>query len=147
LDDPQGGVRFDNGVHLRDARVVNPPDMPYPVSEDERYITFALASADGKPLAECDHAVLSLVSTGFNTGYRLESAKQAAGGQPGVAEPGTLPVLVARVSARITAEALDGMRYTQYDYEMNVIGQGVVRDGALDLSADDPVFFMELRRD
>jgi hypothetical protein len=133
-------------VHLRDVRVVNPPDMPYPVREDARYITFALASTDGAPLGECERAVLSLVSTGFNTGYRLESARAADGRTPDVAEPGTLPVLVARVSAQIAGEAIDGMRYTLYDYEMNVIRRGVVRNGVLDISAADPVFFVELQR-
>jgi hypothetical protein len=146
LDEPEAGVRFDNGLHLRDVRVVNPPDMPYPVADDERYIAFALASTDGKPLRRCRRAVLSLVSTGFNTGYRLESADQAGGRTPGVAEPGTLPVLVARVAARITGDPIRGMRYTLYDYEMNVIRRGAVRDDTLVLLADEPVFYVELTR-
>jgi hypothetical protein len=142
LADPKTGVEFRNGVVLRDVRVKNPKGMPYPVPKDERYITFALASTDGRPLAECRQAVLSLVSTSFNTGFRLDEANSHE-----VAEQGGLPVLVARVGARVRCDAIDGMAYTLRDYEMNAIGKGVVRGSMLRISPDDAVFFVELRRD
>jgi len=147
LADPAAGVNFRNGVTLSDVRVHNPEGMPYPVEEGERYITFALASTDGRPLPECRNAVLSLVSTSFNTGFRLDEANPRPMHGCKVAEPGGLPVLVARVGARIEGDAIDGMAYTLRDYEMNVIGRGVVRDGVLNISADDKVFFVELCRD
>ncbi|MBS3734199.1 MAG: hypothetical protein KGY99_04660 [Phycisphaerae bacterium] len=147
LADPESGVSFRNGVTLSDVEVRNPEGMPYPVEPGERYITFALASTDGRPLGECGAAVLSLVSTSFNTGFRLDEANPRPLHGCKVAEPGGLPVLVARVGARIACDAIDGMAYTLRDYEMNVIGQGVVRDGEMRLSADDAVFYVELRRD
>jgi hypothetical protein len=146
LADPAAGVAFRNGLALSDVEVRNPEGMPHPVEEGERYITFALATTDGKPLAECSSAVLSLVSTSFNTGFRLDEANPRPMHGCKVAEPGDLPVLVARVGARIECDAIDGMAYTLRDYEMNVIGRGVVRGGELRISADDAVFFVELRR-
>lgn len=147
LADPKAGVKFSNGVTLHGIRVHNPEGMPYPVEEGERYITFALASTDGRPLAECGNAVLSLVSTSFNTGFRLDEDNPRTMHGTEVADPGHLPVLVARVEGRIESSAIDGMEYTFYDYEMREIRQGVVRDGVLNISADDEVFFVELSRD
>jgi len=149
LHDPAKGVRFSQaGVTLRDVKVVNPEGMPYPVTPEERYIAFSLASADGKPLAQCGEAWLSLVSTSFNTGFRLNTDRRLPEYHGAMAaEGGSLPVLVARVAGKIESEAIDGMAYTLRDYEMNVIGKGVVRGGELRLSADDAVFFVELRRD
>lgn len=146
LPDPERGVRFRHGVALRDVEVRNPEGMPYPVTEGERYITFALASTDGRPLDACSAAIVSLVSTSFNTGFRLDEDNPRPMHGCKVAEPGGLPVLVARVGARIECDAIDGMRYTLRDYEMNVIGEGVVRDGVLEISAADPVFLVELER-
>jgi hypothetical protein len=147
LPRPQAGVKFRNGVTLRGVRVHNPKGMPYPVKEDERYIAFALASTDGRTLAECHEAVLSLVSTSFNTGFRLDDVNPRKMHGCRVAEPGGMPVLVARAEAQIESDAINGMAYTLRDYEMRVIRRGVVRDGVLEISADDPVFLVELVRD
>ncbi|MBC7807702.1 MAG: hypothetical protein H7145_16335, partial [Akkermansiaceae bacterium] len=64
-----------SGVTLSDVVVVNPPGTPYPVGADEKYVEFSVASADGKPLPETRRAVLSLVSTSFNSGFQLDLSK------------------------------------------------------------------------
>ncbi|MFP4055699.1 MAG: hypothetical protein ACLF0G_02385 [Candidatus Brocadiia bacterium] len=152
LPDPSAGVTFaKTGVRLTDVKVVNPPDMPYPVTPDERYIAFSLASADGQPLATCKRALLSLVSTSFNTGFALDTSEEADirefhGAQVARGRRGRLPVLVARVDAMVECGAIDGMSYRLYDYEMNEIGGGTVGGATLRLPADKPFFLVALQR-
>ncbi len=152
LADPKGGVAFKaSGVVLKDVVVRNPEGMPYPVTEDERYIAFGLASADpGAPgLAKCREAVLSLVSTSFNTGFQLSTSgelREFHGAQTARGKRGGLPVLVARVGATVVCEAIDGMTYTLYDFEMQEIGGGTVRGGVLKVPADKPIFVIRLNR-
>jgi hypothetical protein len=131
-----GPVRFRNGVELRNVTVACPPGMPYPVTEDEKYISFALVSRDMQSLEKTRSAVLSAVSTSFNTGYDDASGN-----------PGKLPVLVARVAATIVAQPLAGMRYTMRDWHMKKIGEGTVKeDGVLRIPSSEPVFCVELER-
>ncbi len=149
-----------SGVAFRDVTVVNPPGMPYPVADDEKYVEITLASADDKPLAACGRAVLSAVSTSFNSGYKLDLTTGTKGrqqdgpadGPPAefwgayLAEGGGLPVLVARVGVTVSAPAINGMDYVFYDFEMKPIGTGTVSDGTLTVPADRAVFYVELRR-
>ncbi len=135
-------VKFKNGVTLSDVQIKNDPGLFDPVGDDEKYITFALASDDGKPLAETKKASLSLVSTSFNKGFKLLPLKP---NQP-LCVPGSLPVLYARVGATIQAPALDGMKYTLRDWHMKGLGHGIVAGGSLIIPADKPVFIVELNR-
>ncbi len=136
-------VRFDAGVTLSDVSVHNPEGIFDPVGPDEKYISFALHSTDGKPLDECRSASLSLVSTSFNTGFQL--GNKAKGVERTVR--GTLPVLVARVAGTVQADALAGMRYRMLDWHMEEIGAGRVgSDGTLRVPNDKPVFAVELTR-
>ncbi|MBS3733713.1 MAG: beta-galactosidase [Phycisphaerae bacterium] len=150
LRDANATLTFDAaGVALSDVAVHNPDGMPYPVTADEGYVTFALASRDDQPLAETRRAVLSLVSTSFNTGFGLEMSKDPSeyfGAKVAKGKAGTLPVLVARVSGTVRGEAIDGMDWTFYDYEMNVLDRGRVSDGVLRIPADKPVFYVTLER-
>ncbi len=140
-------VKFKNGVVLKDVRISNPPGIFSPVTEDEKYIAFSLTSEDGKPLAETQKASLSLVSTSFNTGFTLDAEKTLASGKPkGAVTAGTLPVLVARVGATIEAQALNGMKYTFRDWDMQEIGSGVITSGTLAIPENLPIFCVELRR-
>lgn len=149
LQHPEDGVRFEKaGVTLRDVSVRNPDGIAYPVEEDERYIGFSLTSTDGMPLSECDNAIVSLVSTSFNTGFELDTGeskvKEFAGAQ--VAKGGDLPVLVARVAGTIECAAIDGMTYRMVDFEQRELATGMVEDESLAIPADQPVWFIELTR-
>jgi hypothetical protein len=150
LRDPKAGVAFETaGAKLKNVTVENPPNMPYPVGEDERYIAFALTSMEeGKTLAECSRAMISLVSTSFNAGFKMDTSpplREFFGA--GTAEPGGLPVLVARVGADIECPALRGMRWRMLDWNMNEIGRGRVGGRGLRIPAEKPVFFIELERE
>jgi len=130
-------VLFDRtGVRLFAVEVVNHEDMPYPGTPEERYIAFSLNSVEGKPLHQTSRATLYLVSRSFNPGYRLdmEGEPQEFFG-PGIAEAGSLPVRVARVAGTVESEAIDGIVYTMFDYEMNEIGRGRVRNGRIEVPA------------
>jgi len=147
-----GPVRFSNGVTIASLKVKNPAGMPYPVLDDERYASVNLVSTDGKPLAECRRAILSAVSTSFNTGFEMEPSKlhaefvwQENGGA--MKSLGRLPVLVARVETNVAAPMLAGMAYTMRDWHMRQIASGKVPSGGtITVSADMPVFIVEFER-
>ena len=130
-----GKVVFTNGVTLSEVTIRNDAGIPYPVTEAEKYISFCMTSEDGKPLAVAKKALISLVSTSFNTGLDVPAGKW-----------GGVPVLYARVGGTITAPALDGMRYTLRDWHMREIGKSVVKGGQLKIAAEQPVFVVELER-
>jgi len=56
-----------SGVRISEVTVRNPKGMVFPVTPDEGYIAVTLVSCDGKPLAKTKKALLSAVSTSFNT--------------------------------------------------------------------------------
>jgi hypothetical protein len=153
-------IEFSSGVRFSGVQVVNPENMPYPVKADEQYVALTLATADGKPLAETKRAVLSAVSTSFNTGYELDLTRSSGGRQDhppreGLREfwgahpknPGSAPVLVARVGVTVEAPQLAGMKYTLRDWHMRPIGEGVVEGGSLVVPADQPVYLVDLTRE
>jgi hypothetical protein len=146
-------VEFTNGVVISDVSVHNPPDAPYPMTPEENYVAIAVTSSDGKPLGECSRAVVSAVSTSANRG--LEVGRDPKAVRPGHPWAGSKvfkgawkkPVIVSRVNCTIAAPALAGMDYRLRDWRWDVIGEGQVgRDGALTISARDPVFLVELER-
>ena len=151
-----GGYAFSNGVTLSAVTVVNPPGMSYPVSADELYVSFAAVAQDGKPLAQAQRVLVTLVSTSFNNGFKLNEDNVARGdlgytGKPYEGqtqdEKAAIPVLVARAGATITAPALAGMTYRLLDWHLRELGKGTVTaNGVVTIPADKPVFSMELRR-
>jgi hypothetical protein len=133
-------LAFANGVELSDVTINNPPEIFEPVKDDEKYISFALLTADGAALDKCKKATVSLVSTSFNKGFVV-----GGGGVKRVA--GTTPVQVARVGGKITAKQLAGMKYTFLDWHMQPVGNGQVgADGVLTVPNDKPIFCVELSR-
>ncbi len=153
-------IKFDQGVRFSNIEIINPEGMPYPVTEDERYISLGLTSADGQPLADTRRALLMAVSTSFNSGYELDVTRSNQGMQRDgpkdvpprefwgawAAKPGKTPVLVARVGVTVQSPHLDGMRYVMRDWHLRPIGEGVVTDGTFRLPADKPVFIVEFER-
>jgi len=150
-----GKHAFANGVTLSDIAINNPAGIYDPVTADEGYVSFALHSEDGKPLAQCKSAALVLVSTSFNTGFSLAKSDfeiagdtanplyaKAGDGRQG----GGLPVLTARVAGTVACKAIDGMGYTIYDWTMQPIGEGTVAGGTLRVPNDKPVFVIRLKR-
>ncbi len=132
-------IEFANGVTLSQVEIHNPEGIFEPITEDYKYIAFAVHSLDGQPLDQAERISLSLVSTSFNTNFRL-----GGDGQPSVR--GELPVLHARVAGTVAAPALDGMRYTMYDWHMEPIDEGTVENGELRIPNDLPIFVVELER-
>jgi hypothetical protein len=154
-----GPLRFTNGVTLREIKIVNPPNIAFPVKADEGYIEFSLVSTDGQPLNRTKKAMLSLVSTSFNTGYRLDvsrpyNAERNAQAAPlneffGAPEtPGwtDFTVIVARVGATVGMPMLNGTKYTLRDFNLKVIGSGTVKNGTFTMRPEQPVFVVEFTR-
>ncbi len=144
-------IRFGNGVDVTKVQVVNPPDAPYPVTPEENYVSIAISSSDGLPLAECRTAVISAVSTSMNTGVKV-SRDPKGPDRPGHVWAGLLventgTQSVSRVACTITAPALAGMRYRMRDWLWNVVASGAIpADGVLAVSGTLPVFLIELER-
>ncbi len=146
---------FANGVTLSDIAIDNPAGIYDPVTAEEGYISFALHSEDGKPLAACKQAAVVLVSTSFNSGFSMAKSdfeRTGATDSPLYASAGEgrknggLPVLVSRVAGTVTSKAIDGMHYTMYDWTMRSLGEGTVAGGTLRVPNDKPVFIIRLQR-
>jgi len=145
------GFAFRQGVRLESVTFQNPPNLQFPVTEQERYVAFTLATTDGKPFRETRRAVLSLVSTSFNRGFRLDPGKFVSEfrwqANPGaIVALGEAPVDVVRVGATVVAPALDGMNYRMLDWELRELSRGVVRGGRLSVPIDRPVWTVEFTR-
>lgn len=148
-----GRYEFRNGVAISDVKINNPPGIYDPVTDEEGYIGFALWSLDGKPLAETKRASLSLVSTSFNTGFSLSKKDfQDLPDSPlkvratANRQNGSLPVLVARVGAKMNAPMLDGMKYVFRDWHLQAIGSGEIKNGVLEVPKDKLIFCIDLTR-
>lgn len=149
----KNAVEFENGVRISNVTLDSPPDMAHPVTQEEGYVAVGLTSTDGKPLAECRTAILSAVSTSCNKGLKV-GVDPKGQVRPGhawarmkVFERGTLPVQHTRVGCTITSPHVAGMTYRLRDWHWKVIGKGKIgADGALTLTADQPVFLVELER-
>ena len=157
----KGPVTFAGGASFANVTVNNPPGIAYPVTPDENYVAIMVASQDGQPLAKTARAVVSAVSTSFNTGYKLDLTRSAHGmfrngplnEPPRVwsgawpVNPGTSPTIVARVGVTITAPEIASMTCTLRDWQMRNIGnQTVTADGVLIIPSDKPIFVIELTR-
>ncbi len=141
-------ITFEQGVTLSDVTIHNPEGIADPVTDDEKYIAFALHTLDGKPLAQTKHASLSIVSTSFNTGFKMGTGPHPSPYKPPSGTvAGEAPVLVARVAASVQSPAIDGMRYTFFNWRLEPIHSGVVEGRRLLVPADQPVFCIELTRE
>jgi hypothetical protein len=144
-------VQFKNGISLTKLSVVNPKDMPYPVGADENYVEFSVVCADGKPIGESKKITISLVSTSFNSGFKLDHSKinrefiwGAKENMGMTVDNGHLPVLVSRVQATLLLPMLDGMKYTLLDFELKPIKSGIIKNGKIDIAAALPVFLINV---
>jgi len=132
------------GTTLSDVQFSVPKDMPYPEGiADEQYVGFALYSTDGKSLNESKSAACSLVSTSFNTGFKLKNDHGNISGS----NAGTLPVLTARVGGTITDTAIAGMKWEFHTWSGSVLAKGTIAaDGVLKIPSDQPVWYVSLTR-
>lgn len=127
------------GLSLGDIEHQSPSNAPYPHSEDERFFVFTCTSADGRPLAEADKALISLVASSTNTGLKISADKEEV-------DYGRAPVLVTRVGATLAGDALTGMHYRIRDFHLNTLAEGIIEDGRLRIPAELPVFDIQLNR-
>jgi len=146
-----GPVAFSNGIRLSNVTIVNPKDIAYPMKENEKFISFGIIAVDGQSLDKSRKVMVSLVSTSFNTGFKINEDSIAAGkpydglvvGDTTGIKP---PVQIARVSATLQVPMLDGMKYEFKDWHFRTVGNGTISKGQLRIPADVPVFYAELTR-
>lgn len=152
LIDSNDPITFMNAnVEVSDVAVINPSTVAYPIDDDERYIAFGLVSLDGKPLTETNQALMSLVSTSFNTGFAMDHEQVRAEylwqRNPGaIVSRGEGPAQVARVEATVHCSQLTGMRYEILDWRLDVIDSGLVQNGVVRISANQDVFLIRFYR-
>lgn len=153
---PEQVLRFENGIAVQGVELQHDEGVNYPVGDDERYVSFAVVAEDGLPLAQTKRAVLSLVCTSFNYGFKLDEDNVAVGdlgyrGTPykgmtmGGRVDGKPAVAYVRAGATITSGPLEGMRYRFVDWHFQEISSGVVGT-ELVIPADQPIFTVELTR-
>ncbi|MGJ3244038.1 MAG: hypothetical protein ACFE0O_13930 [Opitutales bacterium] len=146
-----GTWTFDQaGITITDLKVVNDPEIAFPVTEDEEFIVFGVTTRDGLPLAESRDAVLAAVSTSFNDNFELDldyvNKEWFLNRKAFPNRDGGLPVRYARVGLTLDAKPLQGMTYRLLDWHHRVIGEGVINGDTFTLPADQPVFLVELSR-
>ncbi len=152
-----GPVRFKNGIVLDNVTISNPKGMPYPVTEQEKYIAFGISSTDSLPLAKSKSVRICLVSTSFNANivFHDDIIKNTPfnPGREWYWNPKAYDidwkshdVNVARVGATLTVPPLNGMKYTCYDWNYGAIETGTVANNTLAISQNKPVFLIELTR-
>lgn len=138
----KGGRIVWGNISLSDITIDNPEGIFDPINPENPWFAVSVYSMDNQPLSKSKKAGISLESTSFNTGYKMKIQ-----GEKGMnATEGALPVLVARIGATLKSNDLNGMKYTMMDWNMKEIGKGVISDGILKISANDKVFFVELKR-
>ena len=141
-----GPVAFQNGLTLSDVVIHNPDNAPYPVAENEQFISFGMVTLDGLPFEQSKRVEITLVSTSFNTGAHYDP-KNVAVGKPWEGEnKGTAPVLVSRAGATLRAPWMEGMSYQLIDWHFKEIGSGETENASLTIPTDQPVFRIELTR-
>ncbi|RMD83398.1 MAG: hypothetical protein D6820_02390 [Lentisphaerae bacterium] len=126
-------------VRLENLIWNNPKNSPYPVTEKEKYLAFAMTSLTEAPLEKSNRIFVSLVSTSFNTGLHLDPDRKKN-------NYGKTPVLVTRVGGRIVSPILRGCHFRMIDFEEKVIAEGTISGDSLVIPADKPVFGVELSR-
>lgn len=145
---------FDGGETLDGFALNVPAGTPY-VRDGERYVCFAMCSQDGNPLAESCDIVAMAVSTSWNTGFKIDLDKhdaelKATGHGPISAarsiDGGGLPVLVTRVGWTLNAPWLTGMTAERYDFSLETYRTDQVVGSSLSVAADEPLFFVNLKR-
>jgi len=131
----EGPFRFGDNIELSG---VNRP-----------FACFALAAEDGQPLSRSRRAVLSLVSQSANTGYQFDPTKLtknkfgAFEAHTGCTNPGGPPILVERVSGRVSLPKLPGRLCRKIDFASRVLATEAATDGVI-LRQEEPVFYSEL---
>lgn len=136
-------VVFTDGSRLDSVTFNNDENIYEAMTPEEGYLAFAAYSEDGLPLAQSKQAAVSLVSTSFNDGFRIEQKEDGTRQVHG----GKLPVRHVRVGGTFRSAAIAGMRFTLRDWHLDNLGEGTVgADGVLVIPGDKPVWFIELRR-
>ncbi len=152
-------VTFNDGVEIQDITVNIPKDMPYYKQDEDRFVCFGLATADGENLASSKRILLSATCGAFNTGMKMNTENWKPGnqfnwmqdyaewGQMMCDQFGSLPVLVARVGMKVKAPALAGCEYRFRDWHLKTIQTGTIgEDGLMDIPNTLPVFVVEILR-
>lgn len=138
---------FDGDVTLRNIHLANEPGD---LTAKERYVCFAAAGDDGKPLTESDRIWVSLVSTAKNTGFEMNLDKLEHEFNPlhlakCIKSHGKLPVMVERVGATLHAPWLKGKKAVFYDFHYKVLKE-VDIESTLKIPSDLPVFVVEISK-
>jgi hypothetical protein len=145
---------FERGERLEGISLGIPEGTPY-VREGERYVCFAMCTQDEKPLGESGDVVAMAVSTSWNTGFKFDVDKYDAAmkatkhGPISAArslEQGTLPVLVTRAGWTLNAPWLAGMTAERHDFSLETYRTDRLEKPSLTITADEPLFFVNLKK-
>ena len=121
------------------------------------YVSITLASQDGAPISSSRRLICSCLSTGENTGLRVDATKMKSfalqGGrryvhgaeslQAMVVDPGTAPVRIQRVTCTVSLPRLPGRVCRKLDFSLKCIAEQPAETG-FTLTETEPVFVCQL---
>jgi hypothetical protein len=119
---------------------------------DRQFGSIALVAEDGLPLEESSSILVVATSRSQNTGMEMTPKNLTTTDlyQQGIAQvcgvPGTLPVVVDRISAVITAPWLSGMNYQKFSFTRKCFAQGKIAGNRFTLFGSEPTFYARLTR-
>jgi hypothetical protein len=119
---------------------------------DRQFGTIALIAEDGKPLENSSSILVVAISRSQNSGMEMTPEKFNTSDpyQEGVAQlcgvPGTLPIVVDRISAIINAPWLKDMKFKKYDFTRKCFAEGTLENDRFVLHGNEPMFYARLIR-
>ena len=151
LADYGESIDFLNGIKVSHVTFNNPYDISYPIRDNEKFLELCVVSKTESSIIKSDSLFISLVSTSFNSGFKLDHSKVKGEfdwwNNPGaIVNRGHLPVLVVRVGATIECPAFNGFKYKFIDWQLKTIKKGIIKDGKLIIPDSLPIFGIEIIR-
>jgi hypothetical protein len=118
------------------------------------FSSIVVAAEDSLPLSESRSILVTLLRDSLNTGYSFNAGNLIGGFAEDLARAlstpggsvGSSPVIVDRVSARLQASWLGGLKYKKYNFRRECYEWGWVSEttDAISISGTEPLFYLRL---
>ncbi len=109
----------------------------------------SFVAEDGRPLAQSTSILVTMVSRNTNTGFFIDPSRMKKAWSEGLGEavvsPGGSPVIIVRVSAKVTAPWLKGLTARKYNFARKCFDTGGV-NGEFIVREGEPLFYARLTR-
>lgn len=118
-------------------------------SLNRKFSYVGVIAEDGLPLEKSNSILISLTSANHNKDLIFDPSRMTQKWGEGLAEavvnPGTAPVVVERLSAKIQAPWLKGKIVERHNFLRDIYHKATNNDGVLTVSANEPMFYIRVR--